>query len=422
MELNKKVKSGKNRLLLILAVVLLSFVFIYNFISSKKSQVQEDNDAEIIVGRQTEEIKATPGLNDDAEYNKLQEEQNKINYEQAKSSGESYIPKLVSNKVEDDGFDLSKMEVKEEPKVEEPPKEPVVEEVVKEPEPIYIPPVIEEPKVEEKKVYKYVEKTEDKNQQLIDNYVAQLNDLYSVWRDDYYAVSVPFVEKTNFASMDMVNPFSGNNSNAKTSENLPSVEASSQEKNNKIIIGAGTIISGVLLTAINTDEPGPVLAQIVGGPLDGARLIGAVTNAPTSVTDPTQKVTIQFRRIRMPGSREFSIDAYAIDPNTSRTALASDVNNHYFRRYGLGLAAAFIEGLGDGFAKSINNTTVNYGNTAGTDTVTTVTSSETKNIVRSSLGSMGRKLGREMDKISDVPATIKVNAYEPIGILFMSDF
>ncbi len=39
-----------------------------------------------------------------------------------------------------------------------------------------------------------------------------------------------------------------------------------------------------------------------------------------------------------------SVTAYAIDPDTAKTALATSVNNHYMTRFGATMATAFLQG------------------------------------------------------------------------------
>ena len=72
-------------------------------------------------------------------------------------------------------------------------------------------------------------------------------------------------------------------------------------------------------TSVNSDEQGPVLATIVSGKLKGAKLIGSFSG-PSQNSD---KITLSFNTMTIPGgSGSISINAYAIDPNTARTALA----------------------------------------------------------------------------------------------------
>lgn len=62
--------------------------------------------------------------------------------------------------------------------------------------------------------------------------------------------------------------------------------------------------------------------------------------------------------------------------------------------------------------------TVSYTDQA---TITQV-SDKSKNAVWSATGKVGSRLGRQLDKLSNAPTTVKVDAGTTIGLLFMSDF
>ncbi|KAG0189369.1 hypothetical protein DFQ28_003495 [Apophysomyces sp. BC1034] len=103
----------------------------------------------------------------------------------------------------------------------------------------------------------------------------------------------------------------------------------------------------ILNTAVNTDEPGPVTATIVSGALNGTRLMGKV-----EVGQNAQKAGLHFTVASIPGQQNsVAVDAWAIDPKTARSALASDVDNHYLLRYGTFFASSFLGGFGDALLK-----------------------------------------------------------------------
>ncbi|HRE32919.1 MAG TPA: hypothetical protein PLD88_13150, partial [Candidatus Berkiella sp.] len=66
-------------------------------------------------------------------------------------------------------------------------------------------------------------------------------------------------------------------------------------KKRKEVIKAGTVLYGVLDTAVNSDEKGPVLATIVSGKYQGGRLVGAFTHQ-----DQQETVIIQFSTMSLP--------------------------------------------------------------------------------------------------------------------------
>ena len=180
-------------------------------------------------------------------------------------------------------------------------------------------------------------------------------------------------------------------------------------------VRAGTIVPAVLLTPINSDVPGPVVAQIVSGPLAGARVLG-------NFQATEKQVVVRFETLSMPGQpRSFGINAYAVNEGLG-TGLATDVDNHYLRRYGLLLAAGFMEGYGRAISRSGTTTHV----TDGGGIIVTQDDLSTDEIRKVALGQAGTTLAGEIAQRSNVPPTVKVEGKDgagvPIGLLFMSDF
>ncbi len=183
------------------------------------------------------------------------------------------------------------------------------------------------------------------------------------------------------------------------------------------IIRTGDIMFGVVDTSVNSDEPGPILATIVSGRLKGAKLIGSF-NLPTNA----DKMVISFNTMSVPGApKTTSISAYAIDPDTGRTALSSNTDHHYLLRYGSLFASSFIEGLGNAFQSA--NTTVSIGGTGGGQNITVqngIHRSFLKNAVIA-LASVGKSWSQEAQQLFTTPTTVEVYAGTPVGILFTQD-
>ena len=103
---------------------------------------------------------------------------------------------------------------------------------------------------------------------------------------------------------------------------------------------------GTIDTSINSDEKSPVLASIVSGELKGAHLVGEFSLQ-------NDVVVVKFTKISVPQiPNSLPVDAYAIDPDTARTALAHDVDNHYMLRYGTLFASSFLSGLASAISSS----------------------------------------------------------------------
>lgn len=181
------------------------------------------------------------------------------------------------------------------------------------------------------------------------------------------------------------------------------------------VVRAGDILYAQLDTAINTDEPGPILATIVqDGALKGARLIGKV-----DVPKGGQKAILKFDLASIPNHpTSTAINAYAIDPETRRTAMASDVDNHYLLRYGTLFATSFLEGVGEFLLKGGQDERFIASNSAAVVQTDAYSRGE---LLVGGVTNIGKKLSNEAQKTIDRPPTITVNAGIGMGILFNAD-
>lgn len=176
---------------------------------------------------------------------------------------------------------------------------------------------------------------------------------------------------------------------------------------------AGDMMQAILETEVNSKEPSAVMAKVVTGKFSGARLIG-------SLQVVGKKVVLQFSTINIPShNKSYQISAVAVDLNTSRTAMASDVDNHYFLKYGLLLGSAFVKGWADAI-KSQNQTS----QVSSLGTVTVQTGAKTsQQINREAFGEVGGEVANAVRQgQSDLAPTIKVYKDTAIGLLLLSDF
>ncbi|MFI4962698.1 MAG: type IVB secretion system protein DotG/IcmE [Legionellales bacterium] len=183
------------------------------------------------------------------------------------------------------------------------------------------------------------------------------------------------------------------------------------------VIRTGDIVFAVMDTAVNSDEPGPILATIVSGKLKGTKLIGSF-NLPSNAN----KMVITFNTMSVPGAEKtISISAYAIDPNTARTALSSKTNHHYMTRYGSLFASSFLQGFGNAIQTA--NTTVTVGGTGGGNNVTFssgIGQSTLENAVIG-LSTVGKAWGQQAQQNMSIPTTVQLYSGTGVGILFTRD-
>ncbi|KTD67793.1 protein IcmE (DotG) [Legionella steelei] len=183
------------------------------------------------------------------------------------------------------------------------------------------------------------------------------------------------------------------------------------------MIKTGDVLFAVIDTAVNSDEPGPILATIVSGRLKGTKLIGSF-NLPSNAN----KMVITFNTMSIPGAPKTTpISAYAIDPNTARTALSSKTNNHYLLRYGSLFASSFLEGFGNAFQSA--NTTVTVGGTGGGNNVTVSNGVGRSTLANAVIGlaTVGKTWGQQAQVLFNTPTTVEVYAGTPVGVLFTQD-
>ncbi|SRR5579883_2423 len=179
------------------------------------------------------------------------------------------------------------------------------------------------------------------------------------------------------------------------------------------LIKAGTILFAVLDTAVNSDYPDtPVMATIVQGPLKGARVLGKL-----SLAQGMDRVSLNFNLMdKDDWITTKSINAFAIDPDTARTVMASSVDYHYFKRYGAMMASAFISGYANAITTAGSTATTGI---FGTSTAYPQLSPASKLAV--GLGQVGTTMGKAVANYINTPTTVVVNSGVGIGILFMSE-
>jgi len=200
--------------------------------------------------------------------------------------------------------------------------------------------------------------------------------------------------------------------NGKSSSSTSSTKGESTEAAPKAsIIKAGTIYFAVLDTAVDSDYPDtPVMATIVQGPYKGAKLLGKL-----SLAQGKDKVSLNFTSMDMDAWLQTKdISAFAIDPDTARTVLASNVDYHYMKRYGAMMAAAFVQGYSSAITQAGTSTTGIFG------TSTSHPELSPTDKIAVGIGQVGTTMGQAISSYINTPTTVKVNSGVGIGILFAS--
>jgi intracellular multiplication protein IcmE len=182
----------------------------------------------------------------------------------------------------------------------------------------------------------------------------------------------------------------------------------------EILIPAGTIEYAQLITEANSDVEGPILGQIVSGPLAGSRVLGSFETEDENV----EYLVLEFDTLVTPDGISHDIDAVAIDPATALPGMATEVDHHYLKRIVLPMAAAFIEGVAEAGAKT--TTTVVTVNDGGV--VEDEEEADTGQQISLGVDKAGEELREILDDMADeTEVTVIVHAGTPMGLLFLEE-
>jgi intracellular multiplication protein IcmE len=187
--------------------------------------------------------------------------------------------------------------------------------------------------------------------------------------------------------------------------------ASLQQPSN-IIIKSGERVFVSIDTAINTDEPSPVIAMILSGNARGMTIFGQ------SRHNPDNTISVEFTRIALPSGKSAPISAFAIDPNTGRTAVEGNVDHKIFERFVLPALAAGFSKYGEIMARQAQTSSV-----APLTGVTTITQNMTAQEVRNAAigagaGSISGAIGKSA---SEANPSVTTERNLGIEVIFMQE-
>ena len=181
-----------------------------------------------------------------------------------------------------------------------------------------------------------------------------------------------------------------------------------EEVMGETLLPAGEILYAQLLTEANTDTPGPVLAEIMSGPLKGSRILG-------TFEEQNELLTLNFDTI-VYEEKSLTVDAVGLDPETTLPGMATEVDHRYFKRVILPAAAAFVEGYAGALAETATVTVVTDGGTV----VDSEEEPDNTEEVATGLEEAGQELGEILDDMAeDTKVLVRIAAGTPIGVLFL---
>ncbi len=384
------------------------------FIASKNKNDQ------VVSGTQLENVpqnvKAVPGASNNPDYVDAVKKNNEKQADKAVQSGSSFVPTVTAPAV-NSASSLDEIAKKQQQEADEKAKKEAERKKAEDEDKLRME---EEAKRQQALLdaqkaaqMQPVQVQQVQVQQQVTQFVPQKPKKYT--DDDYMLIAIlnnNWKVKAPSSEYDFARKGSTNTSNGNTGSTYGTTTSNSTSNVAVAPIAkAGTIYNAIIETAVNSDEESPVLARIVSGPLKGTRLIGTFKNLG-------EKVAIVFTTANIPSyDKTVKINAYAIDTNSSRTAIADDVDHHYFLRYGVLLATSFVSGYSQALAQSGATTT-----TSLTGTTTTNPTYSSSQLNKVALGQVGQQISSDVkQQFNNLRPTIYVNSGTAVGILLMDD-
>lgn len=166
---------------------------------------------------------------------------------------------------------------------------------------------------------------------------------------------------------------------------------------------------GTLLTPIDTDKLGLVIATIDSGPFAGGEVSGTAKRVD-------ETVSIQFTSMKW-NRRSYAIQAAGIEIATFNSMLSGEVDSKWMARFGWPFVAALVSGFGQ--AASMTSTTTTVG-LAGVTVAATAPSS--RQITAAAIGQGAQAVGQQLSRSQgNLEKRVTIPAQQPIAIYFLKD-
>lgn len=178
---------------------------------------------------------------------------------------------------------------------------------------------------------------------------------------------------------------------------------------------------GLLEQGFNSDDPRgmPIFATIYDeredgtrGPLHGARLMG-------SVSFSRESASARFNRLIL-GNRVIPVEAMAVDEETMRSGIATDVDHHTLERYSALFAAGLLQGIGE-VGQQLVDRADNV--TVSPLTGTVIYGNDDVNWTEAAMGTVrpvGDAFSRELGRGFGRPPTVSNDGSKGVGIVFLA--
>lgn len=185
----------------------------------------------------------------------------------------------------------------------------------------------------------------------------------------------------------------------------------------KRLLKPGNILYAQFTTRLTSTLPSPAVGEIEQGPLAGYKILGSWSKAPN-----VDAMTIQFSRLVLPDGTTVAFKGYAIDPNTTLTAVESNVDYKVLSRTANFLGATFLAVL-NGYSQAYASTGQQVVQST-TGTVVTTPAFSARQAAALGLTQATTALqpleGLMMQKVMQ-PNVINVDPGTPFGLLVISN-
>ena len=174
------------------------------------------------------------------------------------------------------------------------------------------------------------------------------------------------------------------------------------------VLRPGDTAPARMLTGLNSDLPGPAIAEIVEGPLTGARLSGTF-----SVVRSAGGLSLTFNSMSLPDGRTVPVSAIGLSPWTGGNVTRSRLDPRLLQRYGGIALSGAVTGAAQAIGRSRGRTTLADG-----AVVVDVDEATEREIIASSVGRAAGAV--EADLAGRLPsgALITLDAGAPVVVLF----
>lgn len=202
------------------------------------------------------------------------------------------------------------------------------------------------------------------------------------------------------------------------------------ENPGRFTLRTGSVIPGVLISGVNSELPGTIIAQVSQNVYDtptgeylllpqGSRLIGAYS---ANVAYGQSRVFIAWQRVILPDGRALDLGAQPGTDASGYAGFADKTDNHYVRMFGSALLMSAIIG-GVSYAQQLNQNQPNYNNVNGGLSNSGSANNNLTQILSQSLGiSLGNVVTNLLQKNLSIAPTLTIRPGYRFNVLVVKDF